>query len=135
MDDKLSQANVPFPVVRTDAGARVLVERVDKLRSEVLLLNSRLKNEILLILGAASVVIVLACWVVANMGGARGEKAGATALAEVRLVKQAAQAHEESDARRFDNFEKQAQIGHEDSQAIYQFLLTRERQPRLEAPP
>ncbi len=149
MNEAPKQDLKEYTGVRTDQGARKLVERMDTLTEEV----HKLKAEVLRIIGSAGVLIVIAAYFVANAAGARGEKAAEDAKVEtsarvaaveastakkISSLETTIQAREDSHSKQFQVVLDELKNSREDAKGIYNYLLTAapggRRQPRLEKP-
>lgn len=115
-------------VVRTDAGARKIVERLDALREHQKHLVSW--QSLITILGAAAVVVVGAAWVLNLRTEAAAEGSAKAVGARLDSHIQESNAAHQAQAAKLERVEERVTVG---IQGVYRAVLTRQRQPEIEA--
>jgi hypothetical protein len=129
VSDEKTPAEPPggWPRVRTDAGARVLVARIDALSER--LEGFVTHKQMMAWAGAFAVTLIAAVWILASRAENRAEAAGAKAVSHAKEAVISIQG-EVSEVR--SDVQAIREESRKDNQALYNFLLTRRKQPRLE---
>lgn len=122
-------------VRREDTHTRKIIARVDGLKTEIALVKTSLEHHVshrglLLIAGSFAVIVVSAVWILASTAVVDSRKAADVAAAMSTNAVQELRGQVEENKQRSELGLTEVQM---DVRGLYNYLLTRQRQPRLES--